>query len=385
MTQNPEPNTDTTLNTAITEYLEARAKPGNTGNYHATAKTVLKHYQQWCHHHNITDLTEINTQTMRNYAKHLRKRTRKNEIKASTAHTYYNITRGCLAWNVKDNKIDTNPAADHDATDELPSDTSNPDETQQFWTENEIKQITHIVNTQAYNAIEKKGTNAIIPVRNRALVYTITYSGVRGAEIFSSPTDTRDGRNGITWERVHLDDGTLHVRGKNQEWEHAQLPDQCQHAINQHYRVQSPSTPKWPVFPTAHTPTIYNKARETLTERGYHNTEIENIINTSESPFTLLREHDISPPPLTTEGARNIMKRLCEHADLEINGDYLKPHGARRGLGNILYRENAELAQSALRHESIETTHDAYSDIVASETSDSVTNILENHLSNTHD
>jgi integrase len=70
------------------------------------------------------------------------------------------------------------------------------------------------------------------------------------------------------------------------------------------------------------------------------------------------------------------MKRLCEQAEIDVEGGYLKPHGARRGLGDLLYRESAELAQSALRHESIRTTHDAYSHIDASETAEAVSDIL---------
>jgi integrase len=54
------------------------------------------------------------------------------------------------------------------------------------------------------------------------------------------------------------------------------------------------------------------------------------------------------------------MKRLCERADLDIDGEYLKPHGGRRGIGSQLYAQDAELAQELLRHESIETTHESY-------------------------
>lgn len=40
------------------------------------------------------------------------------------------------------------------------------------------------------------------------------------------------------------------------------------------------------------------------------------------------------------------MKRLCEQADVNVDGDYLKPHGARRGLDRELYANgHAELAQ----------------------------------------
>ncbi len=92
----------------------------------------------------------------------------------------------------------------------------------------------------------------------------------------------------------------------------------------------------------------------------------------------LIREHGIVVPSISTAGARNLMQRLCEEADLEIDGEYLKPHGGRRGLGHELYSKgHAELAQTALRHSSIETTHEAYSDIQAKETAKKVDEVLD--------
>jgi integrase len=76
--------------------------------------------------------------------------------------------------------------------------------------------------------------------------------------------------------------------------------------------------------------------------------------------MTVLREQGIAPPALSKNGARSLMKRLCNAAELDIDGEYLKPHGGRRGLGSDLYAQDAELAQELLRHESIETTHQSY-------------------------
>ncbi|WP_370515727.1 tyrosine-type recombinase/integrase [Halapricum sp. CBA1109] len=66
------------------------------------------------------------------------------------------------------------------------------------------------------------------------------------------------------------------------------------------------------------------------------------------------------PQPSQKTAPRSLMQRLCECADLDIDGEYLKPHGGRRGIGSQLYAQDAELAQELLRHESIETTHEAY-------------------------
>lgn len=53
----------------------------------------------------------------------------------------------------------------------------------------------------------------------------------------------------------------------------------------------------------------------------------------------LLREREVAPPSISKEGARRVMKRLTDEANIELeNGhEYLKPHGARRELGAELY------------------------------------------------
>ena len=64
------------------------------------------------------------------------------------------------------------------------------------------------------------------------------------------------------------------------------------------------------------------------------------------------------------------MHRVCEEVNISLDGDhdYLTSHGGRRGAGDILYREDPVLAQTALRHRSIETTRDSYFYIEAGET-----------------
>jgi len=64
------------------------------------------------------------------------------------------------------------------------------------------------------------------------------------------------------------------------------------------------------------------------------------------------------------------MKRLCKDADIAVDGDYLKTprRSSRSGSRTLHANGHAELAQSALRHASIETTHESYSDIQAAET-----------------
>ena len=73
------------------------------------------------------------------------------------------------------------------------------------------------------------------------------------------------------------------------------------------------------------------------------------------------------------------MRQICEEAGIALDGkhDYLTPHGGRRGAGDVLYREDPVLAQTALRHRSIETMKDSYSYIEAGETASRAGDIFD--------
>lgn len=88
----------------------------------------------------------------------------------------------------------------------------------------------------------------------------------------------------------------------------------------------------------------------------------------------------VEPPSITTEGARSIMRWLSEIADvlgLE-DGEYLKPHGARRGVGELLYKAKGhQRVQRALRHADPKTTSQMYSHIEASELAEDNTEVFD--------
>ncbi|WP_435365708.1 hypothetical protein [Haloarchaeobius sp. DYHT-AS-18] len=86
--------------------------------------------------------------------------------------------------------------------------------------------------------------------------------------------------------------------------------------------------------------------------------------------LVVAREHDAPPRAMSTESGRNTMQRLCEHAGVDVDGEYLKPHGGRRALGDELYRENPAMAQKALRHSDITVTQKSYSYIEQGEVSE---------------
>ncbi|MFC6977016.1 tyrosine-type recombinase/integrase [Halomicroarcula sp. GCM10025709] len=88
------------------------------------------------------------------------------------------------------------------------------------------------------------------------------------------------------------------------------------------------------------------------------------------------------PPSLTTSGVRSLLKRWTEEADipdLDIDaGEYLTLHGARRGVGEKLYRERgAAAAQRTLRHADPSTTSQMYSHIEASELAEDNTDVFD--------
>lgn len=376
MARRHDPATPTAITDLIERYLNAKSKGRGTGNYRSLAASALGQWHDWLVDVDVVHLEEISDDEMRAYAQELRRLTHDGKITASTAGTYYSTIRACLNWAVEDGLISENPAVVSRATNELPDDSREPN--RQFWQPDDVRSLLSYVNRRVDEALDDgELTDAAMPLRDRALVSLLATTGVRGAEIFRDGDDDREGRQGLRWRRLNLDGGSLTVLGKSQDWEHAQLPVQAREHLRRHRDVQRPATDEWPVFATAHVPSKYRAVRRALNGRGWDDTEIEDVLE-ERSVDDLLREHEITSPAITVRGARSVMQRLCEEAGIECNGEYLKIHGARRGLGNMLYRESAELAQAALRHSSIRTTHDAYAHIEASETADLVGSVLDN-------
>lgn len=374
MTTTSEPPPDARIDDVVARYLEAKAKGRGGGNYRGLAAAALGRWTSWLEPQGIARLEALDDGVMRAYAQDLRSAVRDGDLAASTANTYYAAVRACLSWAVEDGLLVENPAAAARATKELPEDTAEPD--RQFWSPDDVQALFAYVTRRVDEALDENGIEgAAVPIRDRALVSLLASTGVRGAEIVRDTEDRRDGRQGLRWSRVDLDGGALHVLGKNQQWEHAQLPAQARDHLRRHHDVQRPASEEWPVFPTAHSPSLYSAVRAQLSRRDWSEAEVEALLE-EQSVDEVLREYDVVPPAITVRGARSLMKRLCERAEIDVDGEYLKLHGARRGLGDLLYRESAELAQSALRHESIRTTHDAYSHIDASETADAVETVL---------
>ncbi|HET7324734.1 MAG TPA: tyrosine-type recombinase/integrase [Halococcus sp.] len=365
----------------IEAFLDAKQKGNDTGNYRRLAENVLGRWSEWLQQRGITNLDRIDTQTMRRYAQRLRQRARAREddsetgITPASAQTYYAIISGFLTWCVEDERIPTNPALARRAKSELPDDTGERT-TQQFWSADDRTRLLRHVDKRAHDAIDERGSDATIEVRDRALVGVLAFSGCRVGEVVRDPEDVR--RQGLRWNDIDLNSGTLRVLGKNQRWQEAQLPRQARDALDRHRRVQGSPTENWPVFPTAHAPTLYALVRENLSEQGVPVEEVETLLNEN-GVEALLCEHEIAPPNLTTRSVRRILGDLCDEAGIDPDGpvNYLQPHGARRGVGDVLYRERGPAAaQRALRHEDPQTTSEAYQHIDAGDLAEDVSDVF---------
>lgn len=234
---------------------------------------------------------------------------------------------------------------------------------QQFWSAADRKALLRHADQRAHQAVDEKGLDALEELRDRALAYVLAYSGVRGGEVLSDPRDDR--RNGLRWKDVDLENNQIRVLGKNQQHEEVQLPKQVHSSIERLEQALDPASPEWPVFVTSHAPSLYrNLPDEADSSAG--------------EPLELQRKHGVVPPSLSANGSRSVLKRLCNGAEIDVDGEYLKPHGARRGVGEAIYREHgAAAAQRVLRHADPRTTSQMYAHIEASELAEETTEVFE--------
>jgi integrase len=351
------PPDETDLQAAI----DARLASLDSGNYRANNRLVLDAFKTYLEgHRGITDLKDLAVIDCRRYAQYLRKRVHDEDdaLSAASTHTngpYFTIVRAFLGWCVDDERIDANPARPNRVKQALPE--HHGDHDRQFWSAETREALLKFVDERAYATLDESADDRERAFRDRAIVTMLALTGARGAELFADPRD--DHRDGLRWSDVDLEQGIAVVFGKTRERQPIPLTDRVVDALERHHSVLDPAGEDWPVFPTRHHASLANAAEEGLDARGWDAEEIETTLDESTS-MAVLRDHGIAPPALSKNGARSLMKRLCDAADLNIDGEYLKPHGGRRGLGSDLYAQDAELAQELLRHESIETTHESY-------------------------
>lgn len=370
MTSDSHPAAAADLDDLVGRYIRHASKgSGEGGTYAASARAVLDQFTRWCSSSGTT-LEQLNDPqngptAMRHYAARLSRRVDGGGLSASSARTYYATLSAFLTFCVNDGVLDRNPAKSERAKEMLPDDDQRSE--QQYWGPFARQRLLWHVDQEADRAVDEHGFAALEAVRDRALVYVLAFSGCRGAEILRVSRDDRPGRQGLTWERVDLDGPTLTVLGKAQEWEEAPLLSQAHAPVERLESILRPASDEWPLFPSLHTPTLYRVARERLPDAvasSHQDLDIDEALEDATGALDVLdlfREFDVAPPSLTVDGGRRVLKRLSEDAGIDVNGEYLKLHGARRQLGDDLWSEDRGMAQDALRHRSLETTRAAYS------------------------
>ncbi|WP_435362369.1 tyrosine-type recombinase/integrase [Haloarchaeobius sp. DFWS5] len=346
---------------ALETAIQARLDSLDSGNYRANNELVLAQFAIFLRDkRDVTSLEDLTVLDCRRYAQWLRTRVNDDgdDLSAASAHAngpYFTIVRAFLSWCVDDERLDTNPARPNRVKQALPE--YHADHDRQFWSADARKALLNFVDKRAHDTLDQFDDTRERAFRDRAIVTMLALTGARGAELFHDPRD--DHRNGIRWRNLDLENGVALVFGKTREEQAIPLTKRVVDGLESYHRVLDPATSDWPVFPTRHHPSLATAVRDGLQDRGWTEDDIAATFEESTS-MELLREHELAPPALSKNGARSLMQRLCEEASIEIDGEYLKPHGGRRGLGSELYAVDAELAQETLRHESIETTHESY-------------------------
>ncbi|UOO96932.1 phage integrase SAM-like domain-containing protein (plasmid) [Halococcus dombrowskii] len=365
---------------AVTEDFltdKGKGQGGESGNYRQDAGRELDRFVGFLssHEESPTTFDELESGHLREYARHL---TRQGWT-AGTVRTYYAYISAFCGWAVREGHLAENVAQRRNATEPIPDDGGHKSGDQQAWSAEDRRQLTTFVDEQASTAIDNVGEDreaAIKTCRDRALVYLLSYSGVRGAEILRDRSDKR--RQGLRWDDVHLEDRYATVFAKKQRLDDRSLPNPVIHPLQMYQKVLDAPSESWPVFPSFHRPTLSQQVTDALDHRGYTNTEIEEM-RTNHSLIELCVKYDIEPPSITTDAGRHVLKRLCEEAGIELDDgeEYLMPHGARRGAGEVLVRTSGHAAAARALDNSEEVVREHYSHIEAGELADQMTSAFE--------
>jgi integrase len=409
MNQNSSPTRDssTRLRSSFERYLQDKGKGrgGEGGNYRRNAARELERFAEWAAGNrgdeDWTGITpedvgrdptfaDLDERVFREYARHL---SGDRGLKQNTVQTYYAYISAWCGWCVNEGYLEAHYAQRASATAPLPEDDGRKPGDQQAWTPEQRHALTRHVDKQAREAIEAYTTlpddvdeldkqraryAALKAARDRALVVILAYTAVRVGELLRDPDDPR--RRGVRWEEISLEDGSMDVYRKKQQWDAASLPDPVTSPLRSYRKLMDPPTDRWPVFPTFDQRTLGELVQEGLTDRGEQSDAIDERRDEYARDLLLALDEDIRPPSITTDGARSILQRLSEAADIEIDHpkhDYLAPHGGRRGMGEVLVRAFGYTVAARYLDNSEEMVRERYSHIEAGELGDVATEALE--------
>jgi hypothetical protein len=167
----------------------------------------------------------------------------------------------------------------------------------------------------------------------------------------------------------------MDVYRKKQQWDVASLPDPVITPLRSYRTLLNPPTERWPVFPTFDQRTLAALVQGELDESE----TLDQLREEYARDFLLALDKDIRPSSITTDGARSILQRLSNAAEIEIEHpkhDYLAPHGGRRGMGEILVRSFGYTVAARYLDNSEKMVRKRYSHIEADELGDLATEAI---------
>ena len=389
---------ETEIDRAIRGFLRDKGKgeAGESGNYRSDAERELRRFLNWLwadlnprldigtvadadedaldlDAHTAPTFSALDERTFRRYARHLVSQ----GYSKGTTRTYYAYVASFCGWSVDEGHLPRHYANTGVARAPLPDDDGRKPGDQQAWTAEQRDVLTRHVDARADRALDARSEEgdeigAVRACRDRAIAYVLAYTGVRATEVFADREDER--RNGIRWGEVNLDDGGITILRKKQGWDDAPLPEPVIHPLSIHRRVLDPPNDEWPVFPTLHRPTLSEAVHDTLGEDG-----VARAREKHGSDLFVCRARGITPPALSSNAARRVMKQLCDAAPIDVDDDrheYLAPHGGRRGMGEVLVRQYGYAAAARYLDNSEEMVRQRYSHIEAGRQADRATRAL---------
>ena len=395
----------TPLSDTFERYLQDKGKGrgGKGGNYRRNAARELKRFTEWAAGDSGSDewagiipdvdreptFEDLDERVFREYARHL---AGDRGLKQNTVQTYYRYISAWCGWCVNEGYLEAHYAQRASAMAPLPEDDGRKPGDQQAWTPDQRHTLTQYVDEQARNALDtftslpentepidkqRARYTALKAARDRALVYVLAYTAVRVGELLRDPNDPR--RRGVRWEEISLEDGSMDVYRKKQQWDAASLPDPVISPLRSYRQLMDPPSERWPVFPTFDQRTLATLVREELTDQAIQPNAIDKRRDEYARDLLLALEEDIRPPSITTDGARSVLQRLTEKGEVDIDHprhEYLAPHGGRRGMGEVLVRAFGYTVAARYLDNSEEMVRERYSHIEAGELGDVATEAL---------
>lgn len=394
----PENSSSTPLKASLDYYLQdiGKGRDGDGGHYRRNVEREITHFFEWLVGERgskgwggvlpeDTDrppcFEDLSESVYRNYARYL---AGDRGLKQNTAQTYYSYISAWTGWCVKEGYLDVHYAKRSSAKAPLPDDDGRRPGDQQAWSPDARHQITEFTTEQfegVYDSYDSadEGTpkrlarkyHLIKAARDRALVYMLAYTAVRVGEILRDTSDPR--RRGLRWEEVDLEEGSITVYRKKQQWDTASLPGPVIMPLKSYRHFLDPPSGRWPVFPTFDKRSLGELVKQELSDRGCTQEEIGEMRDEYPRDLLLAVEEDIRPKSMTTKGARNVLERLTESADIDVSDSkhsYLAPHGGRRGMGEVLVRAFGYTVAARYLDNSEDMVRQRYSHIEAGELGD---------------